>query len=112
MIDEVNHLTDEESSFEEKDDKFYEHFDIDKMITYSCIAINCNKLMDKKFMLKKIPSCAFEIQEYINYQINGNKKVTNLGPSDQAGDFKLADSWLNISPQIPTQNFVQCYGAI
>jgi hypothetical protein len=91
------------------DDSFYEHYEIEKMITVKCIAATCNKLRDQRFFLKKIPT---HILHY-SYELSGNldsKEV--LQNKDIIPEFDLLQPWLDIPPQVPIQNFVQCYGTI
>ena len=42
-------------SGEEEVNTFFEHYDIEKIVTLKCIAVTCNKLRGRRFMLKKIP---------------------------------------------------------
>ena len=74
-----------------------------------CIAATCNKLRDQRFFLKKIPT---HILHY-SYELSGNldsKEV--LQNKDIIPEFDLLQPWLDIPPQVPIQNFVQCYGTI
>jgi len=41
----------EHESFDEQE-TFFEHYDIEKIVTLKCIAVSCNKLRDRKFLLK------------------------------------------------------------
>ena len=63
-------------------------------------------------MLKQLPLEITELQSFIEqYEIQQSCAVTEK-PDKTYDNIALLDSWINLIPQMPYQNFVNCYGII
>lgn len=84
------------------------------MISPKCLVSRCLQLGGKRFMLKLLDSSVLDIQRFVNEhtkKININKdRVLN---GDRLIDYyDLIENWMNISPLIPMQNYLPCYGIV
>ena len=97
---------------DDKDDPFYEHWEIDQVIPNKCIAAVCNKLRQQRFMMRQVPHEVLLLSDFIDTEINGGKKtkVGRMSLENSAFRDDIVKPWMDIKPQIPVQNFVHCYG--
>ena len=108
---------------EESDDDslFFDHYDIEEILSLKCIAVQNNKLENKRLMMKKMPKRAIQIH-MSNQKLSDDEddehsdhdchKCEKIEKHANAYDIRLFDPWINIPPQIPAQNFNHCYGVI
>ena len=70
------------------------------MITVKCMAVACNKLRYKRFLLKELPS---ELIILIREQ---------PGSSIEDEILRILKPSMDLLPQLPTQNYIPCYGIL
>ena len=81
---------------------FFRHFEIDQMITPKCISVMCFKLRNQRFCLKQlIDGLNDDMFPGKLYRDEENSPLMKLD---------LMKPWIDVLPQLPGQNFLQCYG--
>jgi hypothetical protein len=73
------------------------------MITVKCMAVACNKLRYKRYMMKELPA---ELVEHVR----SNLTLTKTDEEEEL--MKILKSSMALLPQLPTQNFIPCYGLL
>jgi len=102
---------------------FSRNFDIENIMTLKSNLTVCYKMRDRRFLIKKLPKNLFDLEKFKNiYEASNDVHVMKINKTDwEVKKHKILNdymsnglllSWLNAPPQVPVQNFVNCYGLL
>ena len=90
-----------------ENNRFFEHFKIEAIISLKCLAASWNRHGEKQFLLKSIPESAVATMK----ELTGRERTTQmLNDDDYNVNEMLLHDWVNL--KVPHDGLVQCYGQL
>ena len=76
---------------------FFQHFQVEEMVTFKCVVARCRTMQDRHFLLKQIPNTAVQLQDFLKRREGGVvRPARRLNAEMLTTDISVADAWINL----------------